>query len=278
MILQNNQVQQITDLSGNNYHAIFSGGIPQNYNSPSVLGDRLNGQPVLRFPGNCYFTHTYLGEIGTAIALVRPSWGRMEALLGAKGESRQLPYAAFYWSTCQPNGHCTFERTDYNGNPIQVTTPMKVDEWNVWTGRVESNAISFFLNSYCVGKAEILSFAAMVSDGVLGASWYNNSIGNYWAGEFAELAIYSQPLTGAQIGSIVTYLKRNTLYRWSMNSKEYKAAVTVFTETINGFVFNWQAKFNPDPDELKAMADVFESIATTLREKAELKQDEQRTN
>ncbi len=172
------------------------------------MAEKLNGLPILSFPGNCYFNHPYSGELGTWVALIRPSGiGNYCVLFGAKGDSRQLPYAAYYVSTCQPNGKCGFERTDYNGNPVTINYPMRLDEWNVWSGKVESSFISYFLNGYLIAKAEILSFSG-INNAVLGASWYNNSLGNYWVGEFAEMAIYSQPLTNKQIGSIVTYLRR----------------------------------------------------------------------
>ena len=53
-----------------------------------------------------------------------------------------------------------------------------------------------------------------------------------------------------------------------MEPREYSAAVKVFIETISGFLLNWKLKFNPDREELVAMAEAFEKIAQSLREKA----------
>jgi hypothetical protein len=53
-----------------------------------------------------------------------------------------------------------------------------------------------------------------------------------------------------------------------MEPHEYSAAVKVFIETISGFLLNWKLKFNPDREELVAMAEAFEKIAQSLREKA----------
>lgn len=209
VVLTNGLVTRIVDSSGNGNHADFGVSSPQAGNCPSINPDKLNGLPVMVWPGNGYYTHPYVGEIATFVCVIRPGGvGDYRALLGAKAESRQLPYAGFYFSTVQPNGNTSFERTDYNGNPTTATCPQRANEWNVWGGKVASSWVSFFLNSYVIAKAEYLSLATVMSEGVLGASWYNNSLGNYWVGEFAEMAIFNQPLTNSKIGSLVAYLKR----------------------------------------------------------------------
>jgi hypothetical protein len=53
-----------------------------------------------------------------------------------------------------------------------------------------------------------------------------------------------------------------------MEPREYSAAVKVFIETVTNFLLNWKLKFNPDREELVAMAEAFEKIAQSLRQQA----------
>ncbi|UBF28322.1 LamG domain-containing protein [Kovacikia minuta CCNUW1] len=190
-------VTQLTDISGQGFHASGTGG-------PAKISDALNGVPVLRFTGNQFLSHSYLGEIATVIALVRPEGvGAYRALLSARGATRD----AYWFGTTSPGGNAIFQRNDASGNDAYIRYLQEPFKWNVWTGRVQASSLDFFFNSYKGGSLALSSRLPITGDAYLGAASNGSLLSDFWMGDLAELAIFDQPLASAEIGKIVSYLK-----------------------------------------------------------------------
>lgn len=169
---------------------------------PTWVDNGINGKPTIRFSGGQYFTHNYLGEVGTIIVVVKAIGTGHQTLTGAKSDRTDL--GAYYFKTNDPDNKMSASRILLG----QATSSSKLNNWYIQSARVTSNATELFVNSDLVATTPKSGQAILINEiAVLGAGYYNNTIVDVFNGEVAEFLIASQPLSDDDLTKTINYFK-----------------------------------------------------------------------
>jgi hypothetical protein len=188
-------ITQMTDLSGNDNHAVQSTGADR----PSLVPGVLNGLPVARFTSGQHFTFVSDGTFASAVTQIvvfKPDATATNNCLFSK--TTALDRAPFDGYVRADN------RYEWTYASAPTTDPLSTVNFNVLGASSTNNSHNYYLNGITNGVATGASFGGgdtgVLRLGIRGAG------GTNFIGDIAEALLFNRKLTDAEIIQISNWL------------------------------------------------------------------------
>lgn len=211
IVLNGSTVAQWSDQSGNNRHAVQASGGSQ----PLLRPGALHGQPALRFDGTNDFLTFNLpvnGLTGMTVFLVAAN------TLNQTGGSSQAEQCALFWNEAAYWGTlylspfqgsvCARFGTGQSGNRMVYPRPVPAgSNFTLSTAVKDATSDSLFVNGTRVLSegGKLGTIAACRDTGNVGRGFDDNT---FYAGDMAEVLVYTRALTVSERQAIEAYLSR----------------------------------------------------------------------
>lgn len=229
-----------TDSSGNARHATQGTGA----NQPLVKTAILNGKRVVRFDGsNDYLSAAYTGEPATFVAVYYNRTSNVTSYYGLAAGKSSANLSAWYMMASDPDATLKWIRTlasDAVPFNLGAATLAPVNNWTIVVGTFDSatRTVKLRVNGKAVADQRVngtSSLKSIVTGMVVGAQWYNGTVGDFASVDIAEMAIYSTVKTDTEIDQLGRGLAAKWALPWTEpepTSFTYLAAV--FSRAFEG--------------------------------------------
>jgi hypothetical protein len=211
-------ITSATDYSGNNRHM----GQATAGSRPTYQTSEINGKPVIRFAGtDDYLTNFFTGNHGTIFAVVRPSAvGSFRSWSGALSTTGG-PFDAYIIGSSGTDSQPQFRVAVATGGSVATAEGgggVLVNGTSlIWCVQISgSTSVAQWVNGTAEGtdtspQAPIGS----ITTTIIGATYYNDAVADYFIGDIGEFIIYPTALSTADKNTVGNYLETKWGVTWT---------------------------------------------------------------
>jgi hypothetical protein len=193
--------------------------------APNWLSNQLNGHAAISFNGSStYLNNAYSGELGTVIVvysvLQAGNATLYQDLLGANASSGN--FGAYYFQASgglSPNYEPVFQRTDTSDSgSIQTFDQPTPNLWTIKAGKIitgGTNTVTVYKHNLQTGTVSGMTALKTPTSPIIGAGWFGGSRTDWFAGNIAEIIIYSTAISDAERQSVVNALETKYGLGWT---------------------------------------------------------------